>query len=311
MDIVLTGNFDEGQLSEVAAAAPAARIVFCSDAAAISREIVSAEIVAGEVSAADLAAARNLKWVHSWAAGPDKQLFSEFAVHPATLTCSKGSGAVPLAERAMMLMLMLQHQARRSFAAQGEQKWDFFFHGELAEKTVGIIGAGHCGLDLALKAKAFHMRVLGLRRGTVTTPNFDRMYRRDQLHDFLASCDFVVVTAPRTVETEGLLDAAALAAMKPGAFYVCVSRGGIADDAALLSALRSGMLAGAGLDAHTIEPLPVDSPFWSEPNVFVMAHNGATTPESRVRRYQIFLDNLKRYNAGEPLRNVVNKVLGY
>ena len=105
----------------------------------------------------------------------------------------------------MMLMLMLNRNAMRWVEAQRERRWDAFFHGELNGLTVGILGAGYSGVDLALKAKAFHMRVVGLRRNTRATPNFDVMYDRDRLHDFLAESDFVVVTAPKTPETAGML----------------------------------------------------------------------------------------------------------
>ncbi len=99
--------------------------------------------------------------------------------------------------------------------------------------------------------------------------------------------------------------------MKPSAYFICISRGGIADDAALLQALNERWIAGAGLDAHSVEPLPADSPFWSLPNVIVTPHNGATTPGTAQRSVEIFIDNLRRYLSGEPLRNVVDKAAGY
>jgi phosphoglycerate dehydrogenase-like enzyme len=137
------------------------------------------------------------------------------------------------------------------------------------------------------------------------------MFGTDQLHAFLAHCDFVVVTAPSTPDTLGIFDAAAFQAMKPSAYFICISRGGIADDTALLQALREGWIAGAGLDAHGVEPLPADSPFWDLPNVIVTPHNGATTPATAQRGVDIFVDNLQRYLAGQPLRNVVDKSAGY
>jgi phosphoglycerate dehydrogenase-like enzyme len=127
----------------------------------------------------------------------------------------------------------------------------------------------------------------------------------------LAECVFVVVTAPNTAETQGMFDEAAFRAMKPTAYFIVISRGGIADDAALLKALREGWIAGAGLDAHRIEPLPSDSPFWDLPNVIITPHNAATTFGTAQRSVEIFVDNLKRYVAGEPLRNAVDKQAGY
>src|SRR5690606_33294572 len=155
----------------------------------------------------------------------------------------------------------LDREMLRSLKAQAEERWDRFSHGELAGRTLGIIGAGFSGTDLARKAHAFHMRVVGLRRSAAPAPDFDALYRRADLHAFLAECDFLVVTAPLTAETEGMLGPAEFAAMKPSAYYVCISRGGIAEDDALLDALRTGKIAGAGLDAHAVEPLPPGSPF--------------------------------------------------
>jgi phosphoglycerate dehydrogenase-like enzyme len=127
----------------------------------------------------------------------------------------------------------------------------------------------------------------------------------------LAESDFVVVTAPRTPSTIGQFGRDAFARMKSSAYFICISRGGIADDEALLDALRTGQIAGAGLDAHGVEPLPPDSPFWSLPNVIVTPHNGATSTGTRRRSQEIVADNLRRFVAGEPLRNVVDKNAGY
>lgn len=293
------------------AIAPFADVTYYDKQPAMEAAVADADVVAGQISSAALKRAKRLKWVHSWAAGPNTQLYPEFVSHPVVLTCSKGNGAIPLAEHAMMLMLMLNRNAYRWIEGHRAHKWDPFFHGELNELTVGIIGAGYSGVDLALKAKAFHMQVVGLRRNTRPTANFDRMYTRDQLHEFLAASDFVVVTAPKTPETENMLGEAEFRAMKPSAFYVCFSRGGVANDDVLLRAITEGWIAGAGLDAHGVEPLPADSPFWDAPNTIVTPHNGATTLKTKARGYKIFADNLKRYVSGEPLINIVDKQLGY
>jgi phosphoglycerate dehydrogenase-like enzyme len=139
----------------------------------------------------------------------------------------------------------------------------------------------------------------------------DEVFPLERLHVLLGQSDFVVMTAPRTPESKGMLGEAEFRAMKSSAYYICFSRGGIADDAALLRALNEGWIAGAGLDAHTQEPLPPDSPYWTAPNTIVTPHNGATTPNTRQRGVDIFAENLGHFQAGEPLRNVVNKEAGY
>jgi phosphoglycerate dehydrogenase-like enzyme len=228
------------------------------------------------------------------------------------MTSAKGNGAVPLAEQALMLMLMLSRNAPRWLASQREHRWDRYTHGELAGATCGLIGLGNSGRDLALKAAAMHMRVLGMRRGAPEpVPGVDRVYPGKALHELLAASDFVVVTAPLTDETRGLLGPAELGAMRPTAFLVVVSRGGIVDQAALGSALRAGTIAGAGLDAHADEPLAPDSEVWDWPNAIVTPHNGATTAATRRRGIDIAADNLGRFARGAALHNVVDLAAGY
>jgi phosphoglycerate dehydrogenase-like enzyme len=215
---------------------------------------------------------------------------------PVVCTSCKGNGAIPLAEHAILLMLMLNRDAPRWLRAQAAHRWEHRPHGELNGLTCGIIGLGHSGQDLAQKCRAFHMRVLGLRRTPRPTPHVDEVLPRSRLHELLGASDFVVVTAPRTSETVGLLGEGEFRAMKPTAHYICFSR---------------GWIAGAGLDAHGEEPLPPGSPFWDLPNAIVTPHNGATTPATRQRGVDIFVENLRRYQAGEPLVNVVDKQAGY
>jgi phosphoglycerate dehydrogenase-like enzyme len=208
-------------------------------------------------------------------------------------------------------MLMLNRDALSWLRAQQERRWEHRSHGELNGLTCGIIGLGFSGVDLARKAKAFHMRVLGVRRNPQPTEYVDEVVGPAELHTILPRADFLVVTAPHTPETRGLLGEREFRAMKPSAYYINFSRGGIADDEALLAALQSGWIAGAGIDAHGQEPLPADSPFWTAPNTIITPHNGATTPQTRQRGVDIFADNLARFVAGQPLVNVVDKEAGY
>lgn len=313
MKILMHGGsfFDEDKAEAVRQQFPHHDVTFVKSAGEIGAHIGDADIFAGMPSEADFLKAEKLKWFHSWLAGPNHYLFPALVDSDILFTCSKGNGAVPLAEHAMMLMLLLNRQAMRWINAARERRWEWFIHPELSGLTVGIIGTGNSGVDLALKAKAFHMRTLGMKRSPKPIENFDAMYPIEQLHEFLAQCDFVVMTAPLTAETRGMLDEAAFRAMKPSAYYICFSRGGIADDDALLEALNEGWIAGAGLDAHTREPLPADSPFWTAPNTIITPHNGASTKATHGRGFGYFVENLTRFDRGEPLINVVDKVLGY
>lgn len=310
--VLLLGELPDERVQKIRAAAPpGASIEHLTDPDQVAARIADADVVAGDVAPELLKKASRLAWVHSWAAGPDSALYPEMIESDVTLTSSKGNGAIPLAEHAMLLMLMLNRQALRWVRAQENRSWERFTHAELAGLTCGIIGLGHSGADLARKAQAFHMRVHGLRRSDQPCPNVDRMYALQDLHDFLRSSDVVVVTAPLTDQTRGMLGEPEFRVMKKSAIVVCFSRGGIIDDQALLRALQEGWIAGAGLDAHSIEPLPPDSRFWSLPNVIVTPHNGATTPQTAQRGLDIFLDNLGRFVSGAPLVNVVDKSAGY
>jgi len=312
LTILVTGQFSAENMQRVRDAAPGAAVRFAPKLSEGSDSLADVDAIAGTIDASHLKRAPRLKWVHSWAAGVDNDLFPEMIASPVVLTSSAGNGAIPLAEHAMLLMLMLNRDVPRWMRAQANRTWDRFSHSELNGLTVGIFGLGNSGSDLALKARAFHMRVLGLRRHTnQPVPGIDKLYGMDQFHEFLAQCDFVIVTAPSTPQTLGVFDERAFRAMKPTACFISISRGGIASDDALLKALGEGWIAGAGLDAHGVEPLPSESPFWTLPNVIVTPHNGATTPATAQRGVDIFVDNLRRYVAGQPLRNVVDKSAGY
>ncbi|HEV2526982.1 MAG TPA: D-2-hydroxyacid dehydrogenase [Thermomicrobiales bacterium] len=312
MRVIVLGNHEESTRARFRAAAPEADLVFGSSAREVADALPGADGLIGSIPDELLATAPGIRWLHSPAAGVDKELTPLVRERDITLTSSAGNGGIPLAEQSILLMLMLDRNVPRWIAAQREHRWDRFTHGELNGRTVGIVGLGNAGADLATKAKAFHMRVLGFRRRSdIAVPHVDRLYGSEAFHEFLGESDFVVVAAPRTPKTAGLFDAAAFHAMKPSAHFICISRGGIADDDALLAALRDGTIAGAGLDAHGLEPLPADSPFWDLPNVIVTPHNGATTADTARRGVEITLDNLGRFARGEPLRNVVDKTEGY
>ncbi|MFG1621675.1 D-2-hydroxyacid dehydrogenase [Kribbella sp. NPDC049227] len=305
MRIVVVGKESPAYV-EAAAGAELRFVDSLDDASDLFGEM---EAVIGRVPPHVLAKAPKLRWVHSPSAGVDADLTPEMLASPVVLTSSAGNGGISLAEHSLLLMLMLNRDVPRWMRAQAEHRWDHFVHSELAGLTVGIYGLGNSGLDLALKAKAFHMRVLGVRRRPEQpSPNVDELCSLDQL---LAESDFVVVTAPRTPATAGVFDRDAFARMKSSAYFICISRGGIADDDALLEALRTGQIAGAGLDAHGVEPLPPESPFWSLPNVIVTPHNGATSTGTRRRSQEIVAENLRRFVSGEPLHNVVDKSAGY
>ena len=310
--ILVTGSRPDPDRTRIAEAAGRHVVRFVDAIDAGEPDLGDVVAIAGPITSAVLAAAPRLRWVHSWAAGVDGHLIPEMVAGDVALTSAVGNGAIPLAEHSMLLMMMLNRDVPRWMRAQQERRWDRFTHGELAGQTLGVFGVGHAGSDLARKAQAFGMRVFGCRRRPGRgVEAVERMYGLDELHAFLAECDMVVVTTPLTDETRGVFDEKAFRSMKPSAFWICISRGEVADDAALLRALREGWIAGAGIDAHSVEPLPPDSPFWDAPNTIITPHNGATTAATAERGLGIFLDNLTRFSSGRDLVNVVDKVAGY
>lgn len=261
----------------------------------------------------DLSALPSLRWVHSTAAGVDGWLRVGTLPECVTLTSAAGNGAIPLAEHALMLMLMLSRDSPRWARAQQRHDWERRTHSELAGARLGIIGYGNSGKDLAQKALACHMEVQALRRqGSGDHDGQVRLrYGGEGLRELLRTSDMVVVTAPLTAQTTGLIGAEEIASMPAGAFLIVISRGGIVDEEALVEALHSGHLGGAGIDAHAEEPLPAGSPLWDAPGAIVTPHNAATTPGTAERGRAIMLDNVGRWVRGAPLRNEVDRAAGY
>jgi phosphoglycerate dehydrogenase-like enzyme len=310
----VAGPFLPGDREAIEAAAPDAEFAFAERTADLAAILPRLDVLAtgpAEIPPELVRTGERLKLIHLFSAGVDEALTPELAAHPAVLTCSKGNGAVPLAEHAMMLMLMLNRDATQWIDAQRERRWQPHRHGELNGLTVGLVGLGNSGRDLAAKAKAFHMNVLGVHRSGAGVDDVDEVLPLPRLREMLSRSDFVVVSVPRTPQTIGMFGEAEFRAMKTTAHFICFSRGGIADDAALLRALHEGWIAGAGLDAHSDEPLPPDSPYWTAPRTIVTPHDGANTAATWRRGVDYFVENLIRFRTGGELVNVVDKAAGY
>ncbi|MDQ2652432.1 MAG: D-2-hydroxyacid dehydrogenase [Chloroflexota bacterium] len=276
-------------------------------------ELAEADVIVGwQVSAEQLDQAPRLRWFHAGSAGVEHLDLRALHKHSAILTNSRGVSAPNMAEHAMGMMVALARRFPRLMREQSAHSWrDEDTHREvreLGEETLLIIGTGEIGSQVASRAAAFGMRVEGLRRRAhaETPPNFDRIWSADDLGKALSSADHVVVTLPDTPETRGLLDAAAFAACKPGAMIYNVGRGAVIDTAALVAALQSGHLGGAGLDVTEPEPLPADSPLWDLENVLITAHTSGASPRYWERQEALISDNLGRYLEGRPLRNLVD-----
>lgn len=255
-----------------------------------------------------------LQWVHSLWAGLEATLFPELAESPIVLTNGRGVFARSLGEFAIAGMLHFAKNLARMKAQQAEQRWEPFDIEELHGHTLGIVGYGGIGRAAAERAQAFGMTILALRRHPekcADDPLVDRAYAPEQLRTLLAASDYILAAAPLTPETRGLLGEAEFAAMRPNAVLLNLGRGLVVVEEQLVRALRERRIRGAVLDVFGTEPLPAGHPFWSLDNVLLSPHTADHTDTWLQEAMQLFLENYRRFTAGEPLLNVTDKRLGY
>ena len=258
--------------------------------------------------------APKLRWLHTASAGVDHVLTPAVRANSAlVLTDSGPAYEIAIGEFVLAWMLMAAHGLTALADNQRAHVWRGAAQFELHGKTVGIIGLGPIGRGVAARCKAFGMQTVGLRRQDKPVDNVDDVRMGpDGLETLLAESDFVVIAAALTGESRALMGADALARMKPSAWLINIARGGLVDEPALIEALQTHAIAGACLDVFAREPLPPESLLWDLPNVHIAPHNSSGGgAEIEARLQAIFLDNLGRFERGEPLENVVDKEQGY
>ena len=282
-----------------------------NDAAGIASALERADVavLAGDLDARFLAAPR-LKWIHCDHAGLNKSARPEVFERGLLVTSSAGRSSPVLAEHAILFMLALAYRFTAFLEAQRRRQWGFPEQDNLRGlygRTVGIVGLGNTGTELAVRCKAMGMRVLGYRRSDAAPPpGVDKVFsaaRGESLDELLAEADFVVLAVPLSDATHHLIGARELALMKRSAYLVNMARGAVVDEAALLVVLREGQIAGAGLDTFEREPLPAESPLWEAPNTLITPHVTPQVPDRTGRSLDIIVENVWRYRAGEPLLN--------
>jgi phosphoglycerate dehydrogenase-like enzyme len=264
--------------------------------------------------------ATKLKWIQAPSAGVGHLLFPELVASPVILTNARGVHADPMAEHVIGMMLALVRKIPRARDYQDRAEWaqDQLWReepllDEIGGRTLGVIGLGAIGKALAWRAHALSMRVIGLRRHAdgELPPGVAEARGPNELGWLLAQSDFVANCLPSTPATKGLIGRDAFAAMKRGAYLFNVGRGNTVDEAALIAALESGRVAGAGLDVTAEEPLPASSPLYRMPQVLLTFHISGASGRFWDRAAELFEDNVERYLDGRPLRNVVDKKEGY
>ena len=256
-----------------------------------------------------------VEWVHSRSAGLDNLLFPELIESPVPLTNGTGVFSQPLGEFALAAILYFAKDLRRMVRNRMAGVWEPFDVLEIAGQTVGIVGYGDIGRAVATRVRAMGMQAMAIKRHGAPVysadPLVSRIYTPDQRLEMIARSDYLVVSAPLTAETRGIVGEAEFAAMKPEAVVINIGRGPTIDEAAMLRALSEKRIKGAALDVFDEEPLPAGHPFYQLENVLLSPHCADHTADWLEKAMQFFIDQFERFRKGEPLLNVVNKKLGY
>jgi phosphoglycerate dehydrogenase-like enzyme len=257
----------------------------------------------------------NVQWVHSRAAGLDNLLFPELIESPVPLTNGSGVFSQSLGEFALTAILYFAKDLRRMIRNQVAGVWEQFDITEVTGQTVGIIGYGDIGRAVATRVRAMGMHILAMKRHGSPFYNVDplveRIYTPDQRLEMISRCDYIVVAAPLTAETRGMIGEAEFQAMKPEAVIINLGRGPTIDEPAMVRALTERRIKGAGLDVFDREPLPEGHPFYRLENVLLSPHCADHTPDWMEQAMYFFLKQFERFRMGQPLLNIVDKKLGY
>jgi phosphoglycerate dehydrogenase-like enzyme len=261
-----------------------------------------------------LAMAPRVRWMHSASVGVESVLFPALVESSVTLTNARGAYSPALGEFVLAAMLSFAKDLRRMLRSQEAGRWDQFDVEMLEGSVLGIVGYGDIGRAVAERARAFGVRIFALRRRPELCkgdPLIERAFPNEQLHEMLAASDHVAAALPLTPETRGLIGTPELAVMKRSAVLINVGRGPVIDEPALVRALEEKRIRGAALDVFDQEPLPEGHPFYRLENVLLSPHCADHTAGWLERSMELFLENFERFDTGEPLKNVVDKRLGY
>jgi phosphoglycerate dehydrogenase-like enzyme len=289
--------------------------VYVADDAEAERAAPEVEVILGWFKPPVCAAAPRLRWIQSFSTGMDKFLFPEIIERDEVMISNvAGLYASQGAEHAWALLLALTRGIITSWDNQKRKHWGGGASIELAGGTLGLIGLGGFGVQMAQRSLGYNMTILAIDPKRTDKPNYVaelKPFTRENLHSLLQRSDVVMAACPLTTETYHLIGAQELALMKPTAYLINVTRGGIVDEPALSDALQAGVIAGAGLDVTEKEPLPPESPLWDTPNLILTPHRAGMSQHRPRMIYELFMQNLERYLAGERPLNVIDKRKGY
>jgi phosphoglycerate dehydrogenase-like enzyme len=257
-------------------------------------------------------AAGDVRWIHWCGAGVDSILFPDLAASPVVLTNARGVFDQAMAEYVLGLILAFAKGLPETLASQAERRWNYRLTERVAGRRALVVGVGSIGRAIARLLRLAGMTVAGVgRTARPDDPEFGAVHAASDLLRLLPDADYVVAVMPLTPATTGMFGDREFRAMKATARFINLGRGASVDEAALARALDEGAIAGAALDVFETEPLPESSPLWSAPRLIVSPHMSGDFLECRQALIELFVDNLERYRAGAPLRNIVDKTLGY
>ncbi len=298
---------------------PEVHVIVSNDAARVRECAPQADVIVNGTSnppllSAAVPPARKARWIHSLWTGVDNVLCPEIMASSLPLTNGRGVFRRPLAEWTIGAMLYFAYRMRRMIRQQQAGIWEAFTTEEIQGKTLGIVGFGGIGRTAAELARPFGMRIAALRRRPELfqkDPLIDQSFAPGQIDELMSTSDYLLLATPLTNETRGMIGAKQIAAMKPTGVLINVGRGAVVDEAALVQALEGGQIRGAALDVFAVEPLPAGHPFYKLENVLLSPHTADHVQDFIDLAVECFLENLRRFRAGEPLLNVVDKHAGY
>lgn len=313
LNILVTNTLAERHHKTIMTASPDSRIIPCTLEEA--REYIADTDILVTWGTMDIRPlhlkAPKLKWIHALSAGVESLTYPEIQSDNTLLTNSRGIHGIPISEHVLAMLLAFTRGLNVFIRQQANKVWKRSPVEEIHDKTIGIVGLGSIGREIAKKAKGMGMHVVASKR-TMTTEIFvDKLYAPNQLDELLAVSDFVVVCLPLLEETRNLFTLKEFSAMKPSAYFINVARGPIINEKDLITALEEGLIKGAGLDVFDHEPLPDTSPLWDMKNVIITPHLAALSPNYLDRAIKLFADNLARFIQHKEMLNVIDKTKGY
>lgn len=333
MKLVIHPAVEPARLLKIRAAAGDMQVVNAAEEVEAVRALADAEAFFGKITPGMLAAAPKLRWVQSPTASLEHYVFPELVNHPCVLTNMRGLFSDVIADQVFGYIICFARNFHRYIRQQlagvwqpvgGEQERVSFAAGpgvvnaidrahlHLADCTLGIVGLGAIGTEVARRGRAFHMRVLAIDPAQTQAPEgVVAVWKPERLPELLAQSDFVVIAAPHTPQTTKMFRREQFRRMKRSAFLINVGRGAIVDLADLLDSLEAGEIAGAGLDVFETEPLPADHRLWKRDDVIITPHVAGYSPRIAERHLGVLLENIRRFRSGEPLQNVVDKVMWF